>query len=311
MISVAVMTLLSISASTAVSCAAQKIVPSKIDLKKVNRVSEDTSSSDPMVVNDPRKKINFQEVGAKYPQINSIGRVELANDKSHLTGTLVTKCHVLINLHLLQNVTRLASDAGSLPANKTLLALSDAQLSNPDVSRVQIGFIPNGNKEYQNGYKVSVTGRFVKTGRVNFSKYNYEENIPTNEDWALIKIDNAAALENFQPIEIASEEEIGMSKNILAVGYPKQLIGRDGQNEYYQKCEAQVVGDYSHNCIATQGNSSSPLMSNWKTTKPTNELKINGIVSRGRYAIDAMTASAVPANSFRAAIEEAKKQGCN
>ena len=53
--------------------------------------------ADPLVDQDPRSKVDLSKVAARFPQVLSIGRLEMEGASgalSHVTVTLVTRCHV-------------------------------------------------------------------------------------------------------------------------------------------------------------------------------------------------------------------------
>ena len=131
------------------------------EAREVAAGQEEGYSRDPFVLDVPRTAVDFTEEMKTNPEIASVVRVALNANGSTLTGSLVTRCHVLINLHLI-------SDESGLAENNHLLRLSDGELAQDPKAKVTIGVLPNGSPKFENGYNMHVRGSIVKTGRNSF-----------------------------------------------------------------------------------------------------------------------------------------------
>lgn len=293
-------------------------VPNKFNLKLLKTVAgaADNVHVDQLVKNDPRLPIVEDRFIARYPEVQSVARVSLRGANRALTGTLVTKCHVLINLHLLSAAQASVSSAGD---NKmpNLLKYTDKQLSQLNNVKFDIGFLPNGKSSFDVGYDIPVTGKIAKTGRIQpLDKYDYNKDggIAPEEDWAIIRINEPAKISRLYPVEIASDQEIAFSNDtVLMVGYPAQRIKQDQKERaFVQKCKIDP-GQYTfnHTCVATGGNSSSPALLE-VNENGTVKQKISGLAQIGKYSPDNDEVMGVPAYAFRGAVEEIKKSDpCN
>lgn len=296
-------------------------VPGKLNLKMQQISNRDASytnidiSNDKLVDGDPRQAIVDPKFVAIYPQVQSITRVVLKSTGAALTGTLVSKCHVLVNMHFLKTKPSDASIIGS-GNYKNILNLSDEQLSKSSAAKVDMGFMPNGMQGFQSGYNVHTEGQIVMTGRIqNYTNFDYNiEATPTKEDWAIIRIGDTSKLSNLKPIEIASQSEIESSKKIvLMTGYPGQLIDKNkSERAYIQQCSIDPwESTFDHNCIVTGGNSSSPLTLVYSDNGK-KILKISGIAKQGKYETSNDMTLGVPASAFRSAVEKVQKTNpCN
>jgi hypothetical protein len=267
-------------------------------------VAETTDPRDELVERDPRIKLDFKEELGVSPQLASIARVVLNADGSSLTGSLVTKCHVLINLHLIEDLPESKKQFG-------LLKLSDADLAVARDARVTVAFLPNGAMDFRSGFKVIVTGRLVETGRKSYGSFDYMTEIPNKEDFAIVRLDDPKAVSSLTPLEIATELEIdGSNKTGFMVGYPQQLILKYGQNAFAQECAFKSnIWSFWHNCISTAGESSAPFVQNFGSTGKS-ALKIAGIGRKGKFRADSLDTVGVPAYSFRQVVERLRAEPC-
>ncbi len=267
--------------------------------------AEGADPRDQLVEHDPRIKLNFNEELLDSPQVASIARVVLNADGSTLTGSLVTHCHVLINLHLI-------SDEPESKVRLGLLKLSDAELAAAKEARVTVGFLPNGAVDFRSGFKIIVAGRIVETGRTRYGRFDYTEEIPAKEDFAIVRIDDPKAIALLAPLDIASELEIeGSNKRGFMAGYPTQLIAKYGQNAFMQQCVIQSnTGGMVHTCVSTAGESSAPFLFNFGSNHKS-ALKIAGIGRKGKFNANSLDTVGVPAYSFRQVVERLKAEACN
>lgn len=221
-------TLMTIATSTAF---AAKECGGRDALRTLSAAADQISAK---VENDTRVEID--RTSANYSQLNAIGVVQPADQKSYGTGFMVDACHVITNSHVAFD-----SHVTGAIGSKTFFSVGQT-----------------GSKN--NPFKYSkIEGKIIAKG-------DYNHTVSTvNADWVIIRL--SKSIKDVPSIPIYQMDSAALKgKNVTTVGFPGDLSqnGNDLSKAHGDtNCNLDgmsVYGFQYHTCIATSGQSGSPVM---------------------------------------------------